>query len=160
MHDFSFELDQEFFATLERPEIEKGKLTAEVILEKKPGVLTLHFHIRGEVEVICDRCLDSFMTGIDTSQHLFVKMGDHPGELEEDVIMIHRDDHEIEVGQFIYEYIVLTLPYKRIHPERNGIPGCNPEMISMLKAHSETKERQQSNDPRWNALKGLIEKKN
>jgi uncharacterized protein len=157
-HDFSFELDEKFFAALEYSEIEKGKLEAKVIMEKKPGMISLHFFIKGEVEVICDRCLDPFMTGIETSQSLIVKMGDTPGEIEEDVIMIHRDDHEIKVGQFMYEFIVLALPFKRIHPEKDGIPGCDPAMISILEAHG-SMQKEGTLDPRWNALKGFIEKK-
>ena len=159
-HDFSFELDHQFFAAQESPEIEKGQLEANIILEKKPGVMALHFSIKGEVEVICDRCLDSFMTGIETSQTLFVKMGDTAGEIEENVIMIHRDDHEIEVGQFLYEFIVLVLPYRKIHPEIEGIPGCDPEMISRLETHSGGMKQKKAADPRWNTLKGYIENKN
>ena len=34
-HDFSFELDQKFFALFEQSEIENGNVQAEVILEKK-----------------------------------------------------------------------------------------------------------------------------
>ena len=117
VHDFSFDLKQEFFASLEQPELENGDVEAQVILEKKPGVLSLHFSLNGVVEVICDRCLEPFMMGIDAKQTIFVKMGDTPGEIEDDVIMIHKDDHEIEVGQFMYEFIILALPYKKIHPD-------------------------------------------
>ena len=74
-HDFSFELDQQFFASFEHPEIENGNVLALVILEKKAGVMALHFSLTGEVEVVCDRCLEPFMTGIRTSQVIFVKTG-------------------------------------------------------------------------------------
>ena len=73
-HDFSFELDQQFFASLEQSEIERGNVKTDIVLEKKPGVLSLHFNLKGKVEVICDRCLESFMTEIDTMQMIFVKM--------------------------------------------------------------------------------------
>ncbi len=157
-HDFSFELDKKFFASLEHTEIEKGNVKAEVILEKKTGVFSLHFHLAGEVEVICDRCLEPFITGIDTKQTIFVKLGETPGEIEEDVIMIHRDDHEIEVGQYMYEFILLALPYQRIHPDdEEGISGCNPEMIRKLEEHQAKEEKKDQTDPRWDSLKGIIE---
>ena len=47
-HDFSFELDHKFFASLEEPEIENGNVRAEVLLEKKVGLLALHFHLEGD----------------------------------------------------------------------------------------------------------------
>jgi len=157
-HSFSFELDQKFFASLEQSDIEKGNLKADVILEKKTGVFSLHFHLQGEVEVVCDRCLEPFMTGIDTNQTIFVKLGETAGEIEDDVIMIHRDDHEIEVSQYMYEFILLALPYQRIHSnDKEGIPGCNPEMIRRLEDHQGGEEKRDQTDPRWDSLKGIIE---
>jgi uncharacterized protein len=158
-HDFLFELDKQFFASLEKPEIENGNVRANLLLEKEPGVLSLHFTIAGEVEVTCDRCLEPFMAKIEASHTIFVKMGDTPGEIEDNVVMIHKDDHEIEVGQLLYEFIVLALPIKRIHPSRgNGASACNPDMIRTLNAHSGKKVPEDQTDPRWDALKRIIGK--
>ena len=161
-YDFSFELDQQFFASFEHLEIEKGDVQAQVILEKKHGLLALHFLLEGEVEVVCDRCLERFWTGINTSQIIFVKIGGSPGEIEDDVVVIGKDDHEIEVGQYMYEFIILALPFKRIHPyDSEGNSMCNPEMLEKLDAHKrkETDKNDQT-DPRWDALKAIIEKNN
>jgi uncharacterized metal-binding protein YceD (DUF177 family) len=157
-HDFSFELDHKFFASLEQSEIVNGLVRAEVILEKKMGILALHFHLEGEVEVVCDRCLEPFMAEIKTEQKIFVKLGETPGEIEDDVIMIHRDDHEIEVGQYLYEFIILALPFKRIHPvDENGVSKCDPEMIRRLEELQVWEEKRDQTDPRWDTLKGIIE---
>ena len=161
-HDFSFELDKQFFASFEHPEIENGNIRALVIVEKKHGVLALHFSLEGEVEVVCDRCLERFMTEINASQIIFVKIGESPGEMEDDVVVIRKDDHEIEVGQYMYEFIILALPFKRIHPsDSEGNSMCNPEMLEKLDSHStkETNKNDQT-DPRWDVLKGIIEKNN
>jgi len=158
-HDFSFELDHKFFASLEHSEIENGHIEALISLEKKPGLFAMHFKLTGEVEVLCDRCLEPFMTGIESEQTIFVKLGDEAGEIDDDVIMIHRDDHEIEVAQYLYEFILLALPYQRIHPDdENGVPGCDPEMIRKLEEHQAGKEKKDQTDPRWDSLKGIIEK--
>ena len=159
-HDFSFELDRQFFVLFEHSEISDGNVHAEVILEKKTGVFALHFSLKGSVEVLCDRCLEKFMTGISTTQTMFVKMGESPGEIEDDVLIIRRDDHEIEVGQYLYEFIMLALPYQKVHPDdSDGNSTCNPEMLKQLDAHSSKEpERVEKIDPRWDALKGIIEK--
>ncbi len=161
-HDFSFELDQQFFVSFKHPDIDNGNVQAEVILEKKHGLLSLRFNLVGEVEVICDRCLDPFMAGISTTQLIFVKPGESPDEAEDDVLVIGKDDHEIEVGQYLYEFIILALPVKRIHPADNeGKPGCNPEMLEKLDAHRTNEaDKIDQTDPRWDALKGIIEKNN
>ena len=158
-HDFSFELDRQFFALFEHPEIENGNVHAEVTLEKKTGVFSLHFSLKGEVEVVCDRCLEKFMTGISTSQSVFVKMGEIPGEIEDDVLMIGRDDHEIEVGQYLFEFIILALPYQKVHPEDSqGNSTCDREMMKLLDAHRfREPDQKEKSDPRWDALKGIIE---
>ncbi len=159
-HDFSFELDQQFFAIFENPEIEKGMVQAKVIFEKRTGILALHFNLSGEVEVICDRCLEPFMAPLDTEQTIFVKLGEVAGEVDDDVIIIARDEHEIEVAQYMYEFILLALPFQRIHPEdKDGNSSCDPSMLKKLEAHKANDLDQNSrSDPRWDALKGIIDK--
>jgi uncharacterized metal-binding protein YceD (DUF177 family) len=91
-----------------------------------------------------------------------VKTGETPGEIEEDVVIIRKDDHEIEVGQIMYEFLILALPFKRIHPtDAEDNSSCNPEMIERLNAHrTQNKELNDRTDPRWDTLKGIIEKNN
>ena len=100
------------------------------------------------------------MTQISTRQTIFVKVGETPGELEDDVIMIGKDDHEIEVGQLMYEYILLSLPVQRTHPEdASGHSTCNPEMLKRLKElNPDIQPDREKTDPRWDALKDIIEK--
>jgi uncharacterized metal-binding protein YceD (DUF177 family) len=159
-HNFSFELDWEFFELFEHSEISRGNVRAEVILEKKTGVFSLHFSLRGQVEVVCDRCLEDFMMDVSATDTIFLKMGETPGEVEDDVLIIERDDHEIEVGQYMYEFIMLALPYQKFHPEDSeGNPACNQEMLKKLNAHrSEEPDDKGTTDPRWDVLKDIIEK--
>ena len=160
-HDFLFELDQQFFVLFEHPDIKDGKVEAKVIFEKKAGILALRFSLTGEVEVICDRCLEAFKTGISSRQTIYVKWGEEIGEIEDDVLIVGRDEHEIEVGQYLYEFIILALPYQRIHPEdADGNSTCNPEMLKKLEAHqAQETDQSELTDPRWDVLKGIIEKK-
>lgn len=163
-HNYSFELDDRFFVLFEHSEISKGNVHSEVILEKNPGTLALHFSLEGKVEVECDRCLELFMTEVSARHTLFIKTGVNSGDSDDDVIHIGKDDHEIEVGQFLYEFIILALPYQRIHPDDpHGHPTCDPEMLKKLDAHRTREsdpESESSTDPRWDALKNMIEKNN
>ena len=159
-HNFSFELDRGFFALFDHSEISNGQVLAEVIMNKKAGVISLHFSIWGKVEVVCDRCLEEFMIDVASTQTIFVKPGDSPGELEDNVLIIGRDDHQVEVGQYLYEFIVLALPYQKIHPgDEDGNSSCNQDMLNRLNAHRiEEPGKEEKTDPRWDALKGIIEK--
>ena len=161
-HDFLFELNESFFKAFEHPDIRDGVLDANVILDKKSGVLTLRLLVNGEVEVACDRCLDYFMTTITVEEKMFVRTGDTSEESPENVIIIDKEDHEIGIGQYLYEFIVLALPYKRVHPEDSeGNLTCNSEMLKKLEEHIvKNRDRNDQTDPRWNALKDIIDKKN
>ena len=59
-HLFDFSADQRFFAGFEESEIEKGSINIQVELEKRTTYLRLKFMIKGEVELICDRCLETY----------------------------------------------------------------------------------------------------
>ncbi len=59
------------------------------------------------------------------------------------------------MAQYFYEYILLALPIQRIHPnDSRGNSTCDPEMLSKLKEHTVIEE--DSNDPRWDELKKLM----
>ena len=159
-HDYSFNLDREFFLSFESSEIEHGSVHARVVLEKNPGVMTLHFFLHGEVEVTCDRCLGSFMKKLEARHQIHVKTGDAPGEIEDDVIMIGREDHEIDVSQLLYEFTILALPLQRIHPKGSGGElTCDPVMLRKLKEYRKGKMNRESDpDPRWDVLKDMVKK--
>jgi uncharacterized protein len=159
-HDFTFDIDGKFFTYFEQSGIEHGSVHVAILLEKKKGIMALHFHLTGEVEVICDRCLGSFMNPVDTRSTIYLKTGENPGEIEDNVIVIGREDYELDVSHLIYEFAVLALPIQRIHPAgKNGVSACDPEMIRKLEEYrSEKHNREDIPDPRWDALKDMIEK--
>jgi uncharacterized metal-binding protein YceD (DUF177 family) len=46
---------------------------------------------------------------------------------------ISQSESTLDLTQYIYESIVLSLPYRRVHDEG----GCNPEMLASFKTISE-----------------------
>lgn len=161
-HDFSFKLDRDFLTSFDQTDIEHGEVHAAVILEKSAGSMVLCFHLEGNVEVVCDRCLDRFMIPIRSDQQLILKRGEKPGEIEDDVVVIGIEEHEINVRQYLFEFLILALPVRRVHPvDEKGLSGCNPEMIEKLEAHQDQEDsRKEGTDPRWDALKEIIENNN
>ena len=132
-HEFDFEIDDSFFTFFEESELSHGSVKAKVLMDKTEHQLQFDIDLNGEVEVICDRCLDKFMQKIKASYTLFGKFGEGNIEKGYDVIMIPGNVHEIDLADYIYEFIVLSLPLKRIHPDdENGNSGCDEDMISRL----------------------------
>ena len=85
-----------------------------------------------------------------------IRFGEKTIEQSDDLLILAESENEIRLDQFIYEYIHLALPIQRLHPEIDGISGCNPEMVDKLNAHHDGDPDNASEDPRWEKLKGLI----
>lgn len=159
-HEFGFDIGNSFFKSLDHPDISGGSIRAIVKLDKKPGILTMAFHLKGKVDIICDRCLDYYAQDIKVNETVYVKFGEDQDEENENIIWIRQEEHEIIIDQLLMEFIILGLPMKKIHPDaKNGEPGCNREMMAKLNEHI-VREKNKNSDPRWDDLKRLIENKN
>jgi len=146
-HQYLFKIDQTFFESFEYFESEKGNLDIEVELIKESALLDFHFHVKGIVELVCDRCMGSFENQIDGKFRLIVKFGETFSEESDEVIILPLSENTIDLKQYVFEYINLLLPIKRAHQDKND---CNPDMLQKLQNHEE-----QKNDPRWDALKNI-----
>lgn len=155
-HIFDFSIDGNFFEQFEYPGIKDGLVSVTVTMEKEERLFDLHFHLKGEVMVPCDRCNEMIWMPIEGTQRLLVKLGEGYLEESEDVQVIPETENKIELANFIYEYIVLMLPARRVHPEdENGVSLCDPEIIKKLAQLTEHHEP----DPRWEILNKLKENK-
>jgi len=152
IHRFHYAIDGSFFEELEYSEIQEGNLTVDLTMDRQERMLLLDFLIQGTVDVPCDRCLEDFSLEVDDHPRLIVKFGDAYEEEDDDIIVIPHEEHQIDVRQHIYEYILLSLPLRRVHPDDElGQSTCDPDMLSAL-------ERLQVHPPadgRWDALSGL-----
>lgn len=157
VHDFDIDVDNSFFESLEYSEIKKGNLKVKIILHKKSTFLELDFQITGNVELLCDRCLDEYNQAIEYDGKLFVKFSEMEEDLAENIICLSLAEHELDISHYIYESINLSIPIKRVHPEdENGEVTCNPEMLKKLDNYKINEPTEDENiDPRWNDLKNL-----
>jgi uncharacterized protein len=149
-HRFEYSVNELFFEELGYSEIKKGLFNVNLDLMKQSSMMTLHFKINGSLTVICDRCLDEFVMPIEAEQKLFVKFGDETHEETDEIFILSRNEQELDISQFIYEYIILAIPPVCMHPEGE----CNPEFLKKLE---ELKPNNDDNhiDPRWDILKNL-----
>jgi uncharacterized protein len=160
LHDYEFEADRKFFEHFDEGLVPNGEVKIAVELEKRSAFLKLNFEFSGWVELTCDRCLESYEQEIELETELFVKFGEETGFEEGDnVIWVLPEEHVINLAQVIYEYTVLSIPMKHIHPNKKGENSCDPEMLKKLKQYMHAEPEEKSNDedidPRWAALKNL-----
>ena len=128
-YTFHFEVDGGLFAAYENSEIKDGHCRVEVVMTRLEQLLDLDIAIAGSVVVACDRCLEDCEIPIDYRGHLAVKFSDEGQEYDGEVLWLSPSEDEVDLTQYIYESIVLALPYQRVHPEGK----CNPEMMARFR---------------------------
>jgi len=150
-HSLEFDFDSAFFSLFEDSVIENGKGTVKVDLDRTPSLITLNFHLEGEIELVCDRSLDTYMYPVRENKELRIKYGDHWEELSEELLLIPTNTQKIDVGQFVYEYISLAIPMKKLHPR------FQDDDEDFIFSSSETEEESSESpiDPIWNELKKI-----
>jgi uncharacterized protein len=154
-HQFEFEVSDKFFENYAESEIEKADLRIDVDLHKQSTMLIFDFKIKGTFTTICDRCADFFNMPLEGQHQLVVKLSDEENAEDEEVIIVATGEHEINLAPHIYEFISLSLPYRKVHPDDSkGNSGCDPETLAKLKDLLINKEEPPV-DPRWEALRKL-----
>ena len=172
---YEYVLDNDFFISIDAPEVQKGKLHVDLTVKKSMGVFVLTFHTEGAVVVPCDRCLDDMEQPVSSTDKLLVKFGHEYAEEGDNLIVIPEEEGEINVAWFMYEFIALAIPMKHVHA-----PGkCNKAMSSKLSKHLRTTpddemdedafvpdeagnelvndDTETAVDPRWDELKKILD---
>ena len=154
-HVIDFEIGKEFFELFEVSEVKEGSLIANIEMDKRSSHLDLVLRISGSVRICCDRCLEMFFQPVSCENRLLVKFGKSIEDSDPDIISVPEDEHELDLQQHIYEFIYLSLPIKRVHPDdRNGNSTCDPGMLKKLEEL--IVEEEIESDTRWDELKKLI----
>ena len=157
-HHFDYKIGKEFFELFDYSELKEGDLNTSLELEKKINMMILNFEIKGWVAVACDRCAAEMQQQIAVQEKLVVKLHGAEDSGNDDLITVPESADKINVAHNIYEYIVLALPQRKVHPDdEKGISTCDPEAIKKLE-EIRVENKKEKNDPRWDALKNIANK--
>jgi uncharacterized metal-binding protein YceD (DUF177 family) len=145
-HEFDFRVDRNFFARFEGSELSEGEAEVHVEADKLNDFMRLQVSIDGEIQVVCDRCLDEFFIPVEFDGEAIVNFDSSRAEAgededflseEEEVFNMRAGDTELDFAQYIYESICLSLPLQRLHPDdENGHSTCNKAMLAKLREYS------------------------
>jgi uncharacterized metal-binding protein YceD (DUF177 family) len=124
LHTFDFEVDDTLFSEMESNEIKGGDCKVHACLNCSDSKLDVNVVISGNVVVECDRCLEDCSIPVEFSGMLTVRFSDLQHDYDGDTMWMAKGD-QLSLKQYIYESIVISLPYRRVHEEG----GCNPEMM-------------------------------
>ncbi|MDX1939364.1 MAG: DUF177 domain-containing protein [Saprospiraceae bacterium] len=157
-HQFDFQVDDEFFRCFESSPIAQGNINLTLLFDKRPDMYVLQFDFEGTVKSECDRCLASIDLPVSDSQRLVVKLSEQPEAEDAEVIYIHPEDQHLNVATYIYEYIILSMPFMNVYDCENDINRvCNLEMLQYLQNEYKAAEEEEENEqnPFWEELKKL-----
>jgi uncharacterized metal-binding protein YceD (DUF177 family) len=156
IHEFEYEINDKFFAEYQEQDFRKVTAHVKLSLDKKSGFMLLKFEVGGKLDVTCDRCGNDLPLDLWDEFNIVVKMVEDPEQMNEqeedpDVYYISRGESHINVSDWIYEFINLSIPMQRMCKQEDiGGPHCNKEVLAML-----NKLDAQNNKPENPVWKGL-----
>ena len=156
LEEFEFEFEDQFFENFDNSLISKGNGSVHLTINKTNTLMELKFDINGTIGLVCDRSLEPFDFDFRSHRELIIKFGETDEELSDEIAMIHWDTQRINVAQYIYEFIGLEVPMKKLHPKFSNEEDDVEEELIYQSKEKETKKEEI--DPRWEALKGLKNK--
>jgi len=154
VHQFEFQLEEDFFRKYGQQVVTRGKFAAQVALDKKETFIEADFKIEGSAFLICDRSLDDFEFPVSISKKIVFKYGQEPREVSDEIIIITHDQQKLDVGQLMYEFIALEIPIKKLHPRFEDQTEEETEG-KIIYSSSTGQADEEVIDPRWEKLKKL-----
>lgn len=154
-HTFEYQITDSFFENYGPQDFSNCNATVKLLLDKKNNFFLLKFEIGGTVTVNCDRCGQPYVLQLwDDFEHV-VKLANNPDELNEeddtDVSFISLTESHLNVADWIYEFINLSIPMQRIHPVNStGQSGCDPKILEMLDQMN--RQANEKENPIWKGL--------
>lgn len=127
-YDYQFKVGGDLFETEQSDDIKDGDFAVRVQMRKSGSFAELDVAIEGYAVVECDRCLEDCRLPVNTESTLTVRFADGEPEYDGEVMQVSAAEAEIDLAHYIYESIVLALPYRRVHAEGD----CNPDMIARI----------------------------
>ena len=157
VHEFTYDLDTDFFLEKESTEFEKVNASVKLSLEKLTGFMQLKFEIGGKAEVVCDRCGNPLKLDLWDEFMMIIKLVDNPDEMnnneeDPDIFYIPRTASHLNVESWVYEFVLLSLPMQKIcGKDEEGNSLCNPEVIKKLTA-MQLKNNENNANSLWKGL--------
>ena len=170
-HTFEYQIDSDFFKNYNYDDFNSIQANISVLLNKKATHLEVNFKAKGVVNVPCDVTNEDFDLPIENEFNLIVKFGEEFNDDHDEILVIPMNEYEINLSQYIYELIVLSIPVKRVSPEAAEDEDFDEEDFDFLfedeEEDNEMEDSQEDDDtesdsnnedidPRWEKLKKLL----
>jgi uncharacterized protein len=148
----SFHIDDAFFELFDYGLLNECSIDVVVGIEKGSSFINFDFEFEGTIALTCDRSLEKFDHKLQSSNRLVLKFGEEARELSDEIEIIPFNTQKINIAQYIYEFIIVAIPMKKLHPKYQD--ESNEDLITYTSVSDETTIEPEP-DPRWEKLKKL-----
>ncbi len=162
-HQFEYQINKEFFEDYDYDEFEACDIKVNIVLEKKSTMLELHFKHKGTIHVPCDLTSEMFDFPIKGKIKVIVQFGEDFNDDNEELLILPFGEHQVDVKQYIYEMIALSIPLKKIHPgikdgtlKSEALDKLNELKVNSKEPKKTDSKEEETTDPRWDQLKKLL----
>ena len=153
-HQFEYQINKAFFDHFEYDEFDSSAIKVNLVLEKQSTMLELNFKHSGTINVPCDVTNEMFDLPVKGKLKLIVRFGEKFNDENEELLILPFGEHQVDVSQYIYEMIVLSIPLKRVSPDAKDKKAL--EKLNNIEVKDEQEVKEEEIDPRWAALKKLL----
>ena len=138
-------------------------MLVRVLVEKSGRYVGVDLDIEGTVVVACDRCLGELELPVSVHPAFSVKFGEAPEDEssatdgDREIVFLPESDTDMDLSQIVYDYVCISLPMSRVHPEGE----CDPGTVKYLHSEDEgnVEEAEVQADSPFASLKDLLKEK-
>lgn len=158
VHEFNYTITDKFFVDFQQQDFRNCTANVKLDLDKKGSFMLLKFEIGGTLEVTCDRCNNNLPFELWDEFRLTVKIVEEPELMNDqdddpDVYYIGKGESHIDVANWIYEFINLSIPMQKVCSfEKMDGPYCNPAALDILKKMEPEDKTGTEENPIWKGL--------
>ena len=157
-HNFEFNITKTFFENFDYDEFESVDIKVKIVLEKKNTMLEVALKHSGTIHVPCDVTNEDFDLPVKGNLNLIVRFGEEFNNENEELLILPIGEHQLDIAQYVYEMIVLSIPLKKVHPgiADGTLQSKALEKLNEIKVKETTTVEKDNIDPRWDKLKKLL----
>jgi len=154
-HQFEYTVTDAFFDEFEYSLVKKANLVCKVQLEKQETMLILDFDISGTIDATCDKCLSQYPQLVDIHEQQVAKFSEEAVSEDEEIIILTKNDHEINIAGLVYEYVNVAMPFITVCGDEGNTQFCDKDMLEKLDKLKANTDQDEKTDPRWDALRNI-----
>ena len=152
-------LGEDFCNLFEFSPFKTCDIEVNLLIERSAFMLDVTYSLSGTLDLECDRCLEVFSFPTATQMRIFYTFDPNMKTSEDDdVIFVESNTFLIDVTKELYDYLVISIPYRKVHEDAQG--ECSPEVMALIQTEDsviDAPEIPALTDSRWDALKKLAQ---